>query len=126
MKRALAPLFVALLLAVGLMPGTGVGAQEGSPAAGTPTTVAETPTADDGTPTADDDDDDTGGNAGGNTSGGSQTGTTSGTGTSTQALPNTGAGTEQGAAGTDAWMIAVLLLVAAIGFAIPFRLRRNA
>ena len=111
MKRVLAPLFVALLLAFGFVSVNSAAAQT----AATPTEdvdatpvdeVEETPTEDD-TDTGTDEETDT------DAAGGAAS------------LPNTGAGTEQGVGGMNTWLIAALLLVATIAVAIPFRLRRN-
>ena len=112
MKRVLAPLFVALLLAFGFVSVNTASAQTAATPVGDDATpvdeVEETPTEDDtDTDTGTDEETDT------DAAGGAAS------------LPNTGAGTEQGVGGMSTWLIAVLLLVATIAVAIPFRLRRN-
>lgn len=119
MKRVLAPLFIALLLAFGLAGVSGVAAQTDADA--TPTDVEATPVEDDT-----DTDPDTGEDTDEDTDTGTDTDEETTTGTGAEALPNTGAGTDQGVGGISTWLIAGILLLATIGVAIPFRLRRNA
>ncbi len=120
MKRMLAPLFVAFLLAFGLVSVSltsvhTVAAQEDA-----------TPDDTEATPVEDDTDTDTGEDTDTGTDEETTTDTGTDTGTGAAALPNTGAGTGQGIGGTSNWLIVGILLLAAIGVAIPFRMRRNA
>ncbi len=137
MKRVLTTLFVGLLLVFSFVSVNTVAAQTTTDAQATPVDdVDATPTDEDvdATPTDEDEDTDTdtgeetdtGTGEETDTGTGEETGTDGTGGTSAQALPNTGAGAEQGVGGMSAWLIAALLLVASIGVAIPFRLRRNA